>query len=98
MVTYFPVGSSESIQKSTKEYDLEQAALLQKQQLISLAIIAGLHLYGGYIQPLFLQIFLPWSNLLSHQLSRIHLFNKKISRPFAAPSLFAREEKEEKKE
>ncbi|KAJ1506938.1 hypothetical protein HMI56_000368 [Coelomomyces lativittatus] len=63
---------------------------LMKQQMMSILIVSLFHFWGGYVQPLFLQIFISWKTLLFHQLSQIHLFGKSATgdlvRPFVQPN------------
>lgn len=77
---------------SVKEYDLAEVGKQIQQTLVSAGILLAIHSYFGYVQPLFLQSILPWKNLLTLPVVRVHLFGAKpvgdLARPWKAPSPF----------
>ncbi|ORX97925.1 inorganic phosphate transporter [Basidiobolus meristosporus CBS 931.73] len=78
------------------DYDCDEVFKVVKQTFISLCILAFIHLKWGYVQPLFLQTFMPFKSLFESKVFQIHFFNKraegelkrpwKVSSPFGANS------------
>lgn len=77
---------------SVLEYDLAEVGKQMQQTLVSAGILVAIHSYFGYVQPLFLQSILPWKNLLTLPVVRVHLFGAKpvddLARPWKAPNPF----------
>lgn len=77
---------------SVLEYDLAEVGKQIQQTLVSAGILSAIHSYFGYVQPLFLQSILPWKNLLTLPVVRVHLFGCKpvgdLARPWKAPNPF----------
>ncbi len=87
--------SSEEPKKKTMtvmEYDLVEVGKQIQQILVSAGLLMAIHSYFGYAQPLFLQSILPWKNLLTLPIVRIHLFGcaatGDLARPWKAPNPF----------
>ncbi|KAL1915631.1 uncharacterized protein VTP21DRAFT_6390 [Calcarisporiella thermophila] len=76
-----------------EKYDLDEVQKQIKQTLIGLAIIAGIHIYFGTFQPLFLQTVIPVRGFLTSKVAQIHLWGKAaegdLKRPFVAEGPFA---------
>lgn len=74
------------------EYDLAEVGKQIQQILVSAGILMAIHSYFGYAQPLFLQSIMPWKNLLTLPIVRIHLFGCSatgdLARPWKAPNPF----------
>ncbi|ORZ41022.1 inorganic phosphate transporter Pho88 [Catenaria anguillulae PL171] len=75
-----------------KEYDLEQQASLMKQHLTGAVLITAIHLWGGYLQPILLQVFMPWKTFATGPLFSLYYLGKPaegdLKRPFAQQSPF----------
>ena len=94
---------------STVDYDLGKTGEQLQQLVIGSVLLLVLHAWFGFVQPLFLQIILPWKNLLGIHLVQIYVFGWKaegeLKRPFKTPNPLeelmgggAAAEPEEKKE
>jgi len=70
---------------SVMEYDLAEVGKQIQQTLFSAAILLAIHKYFGYSQPLFLQSILPWKNLLTLPVVRIHFWGCKAVADLARP-------------
>lgn len=84
-----PMGSGEPprpVTTTVMEYDRQQVRQLFKGQLMGLAMMAVMHLYFKYSNPLLIQSILPLKSALESNLTKIHLFGKPASgdlqRPF----------------
>lgn len=75
---------------TVKEYDSEQLQKAKRSTMMGVAIMAFMHLYMGYAQPLVIQSILPLISLFTNNLVSIYIFNKaaegSLSRPFAPPA------------
>ncbi|EPX71429.1 pho88 family protein [Schizosaccharomyces octosporus yFS286] len=73
---------------TVKDYDNEQLQKAKKSSMIGVAMMAFMHLYMGYAQPLVLQSILPLIGLFTNQLTSIYILGKaaegSLARPFAA--------------
>lgn len=67
------------------EYDLIEVGKQIQQTLVSAGILMAIHSYFGYAQPLFLQSIMPWKNLLTLPVVRIHAFGGKATGDLARP-------------
>ncbi|KAI9152457.1 phosphate transporter (Pho88) [Blastocladiella emersonii ATCC 22665] len=87
------------VEGTVAEYDQEMVQASLKQHVISLVLMSGLHLYGGYLQPLILQALMPWKALLTAPLFRIHLMGAApegdLARPFPIMSAFGTPKQDE---
>ena len=84
-----PLGSGEPprpVTTTVMEYDKQQLRQLWKTQLMGLAMMAVMHLYFKYSNPLLVQSILPLKGALESNLTKIHLFGKSatgdLQRPF----------------
>ncbi|KAJ3352303.1 hypothetical protein GGF32_003834 [Allomyces javanicus] len=73
-------------------YDLMQHEAMFKQHMMSMGLMGAVHAWGGFVQPLFLQVFLPWKLLWEHNLFQIYIRGKEatgeLARPWPMPSMF----------
>ena len=78
---------------SAPEYDARECAKQMQQVATGTIIMLLLHYYFGLVQPLFLQILLPWKGVVTQPLVQIHLYgfaaSGPLKRPFKTPSPFA---------
>lgn len=87
-------GGSESKMVTTtiKEYDSQQVNSCFKGMIQGIAMMAFMHLYMGYGQPLLLQSILPVKSAFEQNIVQIHVFGKPATgdrkRPFKAASMF----------
>lgn len=84
---------SEKVKYMTvKEYDLEQVDQAIKSIWTGVAMMAFMHLYMKYTNPLFMQCLNPIKGALEHNVTRINLWGAKaegdLQRPFKSPSIF----------
>jgi len=74
------------------KYDLEKLQEFEKQILVGIGLMAVLHLYFNFTQPLWVQTILPMKNALTNNIVRIHLLGTKaegdLQRPFKNASPF----------
>ncbi|EEB06729.1 pho88 family protein [Schizosaccharomyces japonicus yFS275] len=84
--------TGKSVATTVMDYDLEQLGRARKSTIFGIMVMAFMHLYLHYSQPLVLQSILPLITVLTNNLVSIHLFGKpaegSLARPFAVPSLF----------
>jgi hypothetical protein len=77
---------------TVKDYDLQQVQSAVKSVFTSLAMMAVMHLYMKYTNPLVMQSISPVKSALESNIVKIHLFGKPASgdlkRPFKAASMF----------
>lgn len=89
----FSGGESKKVKMTVSEYDVLEARKQLQQIVIGSVIMMALHFYFGMVQPLFLQILLPWKSLITQPLVQIYLFGYQatgpLKRPFKTPSPFA---------
>ena len=68
------------------EYDKQELRKLLKSQFMGLAMMAVMHLYFKYSNPLLVQSVLPLKGALESNLTKIHVFGKSatgdLQRPF----------------
>lgn len=84
-----PVGSSEEgklVTTTIMAYDTQQIKQAMRGQLMGIAMMAFMHLYLRYTNPLCIQSILPFKSALEHNLVKIHLWGQPASgdlkRPF----------------
>lgn len=93
--------SSEALEKNQKEkfnvttvkdYDLKEIDSAIKSIYTGMMMMGFMHLYMGYVNPLFMQIISPVKSALEHNEVKIHVFGKAatgdLKRPFKAQSMF----------
>lgn len=83
----------ELITTTVKEYDLMELKKAAKSALMGVGMMAVMHIYFKFTQPLLVQSILPVKNAFETKLAAIHVFGKPATgdhkRPFkAAPGLF----------
>lgn len=73
------LGSSDEPKKITTtihDYDRREVAKQWKAQLMGLGMMAVMHLYFNFTNPLVVQSILPIKSALEHNLAQIHVFGK----------------------
>jgi hypothetical protein len=91
------MGSTEEpklITTTVHKYDVDQMKALYKAQLMGVAMMAVMHLYFKYTNPLLIQSIIPLKSAFEGNEVKIHLFgqpaNGDMKRPFkAAPGLLS---------
>jgi len=91
------MGSTEEpklVTTTNHQYDLEQMKSLYKAQLMGVGMMAVMHLYFKYTNPLLIQSIIPLKGVFEGNEVKIHLFGKpavgELKRPFkAAPGLMS---------
>lgn len=90
-----PVGSGEEprpVTTTNMDYDKQQLRQLIKGQLMGVGMMAVMHLYFKYTNPLMIQSVIPLKSALEANLVKIHVFGKPatgdLQRPFKAASNF----------
>lgn len=90
-----PMGSSEEprpVTTTNMDYDKQQLRQLIKQQLMGVGMMAVMHLYFKYTNPLLIQSILPIKSALESNLTKIHVFGAQavgdLQRPFKASNSF----------
>lgn len=90
-----PMGSAEEpklVTTTIHSYDLGQVKALYKSQLMGVAMMAFMHLYMKYTNPLLIQSIIPLKGAFEGNLVKIHLFGQPaagdLKRPFKAAAGF----------
>lgn len=90
-----PMGSTEEpklVTTTIKDYDLAQLKTAWRGQLTGVAMMAFMHLYMKYTNPLLIQSIIPVKSLFESNLVKIHLYGQPASgdlkRPFKAAGGF----------
>lgn len=91
------MGSSEEpklVTTTVHAYDLTQLRALYKAQLMGVGMMAVMHGYMKYTNPLLIQSIIPLKGVFEGNLVKIHLFGKpavgELKRPFkAAPGFMS---------
>lgn len=77
---------------TVKEYDLQQVQSAIKGMATGIAMMAFMHLYMKYTNPLLMQSIMPVKSAFEQKIVQIHVFGKAASgdlkRPFAVASMF----------
>lgn len=92
-----PMGSTEEpklVTTTVHAYDLQQLRGMFKSQLMGVGMMAVMHLYMKYTNPLLIQSIIPLKGAFEGNLAKIHLFGHAaegdLKRPFkAAPSFMS---------
>ncbi|KAL2429816.1 SRP-independent targeting protein 3 [Exophiala dermatitidis] len=86
-----PMGSAEEpklVTTTVQEYDQSQLAAAYKAQLMGVAMMAFMHLYLKYTNPLLIQSIIPVKGALESNLVKVHVFGKpavgELKRPWKA--------------
>lgn len=90
-----PMGSGEEpkvVTTNVHSYDLEQVRAAFKGQLTGMAMMAFMHLYLKFTNPLLMQSIIPLKTALEGNLAKVWLFNKpavgELKRPWKAAAGF----------
>lgn len=90
-----PMGTNEEprpVTTTNMEYDKGQLRQLIKGQVMGVGMMAVMHLYMKYTNPLLIQSILPLKSALEANLVKIHVFGKPatgdLQRPFKAGNSF----------
>ncbi|KAI5860386.1 inorganic phosphate transport PHO88 [Durotheca rogersii] len=88
-----PMGSSEEgklVTTTVQAYDSQQLKSSFRSQLMGVAMMAFMHLYLKYTNPLLIQSIIPLKGALESNLVKIHLYGQPASgdlkRPFKQPA------------
>ncbi|QDS70115.1 hypothetical protein FKW77_005289 [Venturia effusa] len=86
-----PMGSTEepkAVTTTIHAYDLQQLKALFKAQVMGVGMMAVMHIYFKYTNPLLIQSIIPLKGALEGNLIKIHLFGQPavgdLKRPFKA--------------
>jgi len=84
-----PMGSTEEgklVTTTVHAYDMGQLKTLLRSQMMGVAIMAAMHLYFKYTNPLIIQSIIPLKSAFEANLAKIHLFGQPatgdLKRPF----------------
>lgn len=87
------MGSAEEpklITTTVHQYDVDQMKSLYKAQAMGVAMMAVMHLYFKYTNPLLIQSIIPLKSAFEGNMVKIHLFGQPavgdMKRPFKAPA------------
>jgi len=90
-----PMGSSEEgklVTTTIHAYDVGQVKQLMRSQMMGVAMMAVMHLYFKYTNPLVIQSIIPLKSALESNMTKIHLWGQPASgdlkRPFKQPAGF----------
>lgn len=90
-----PMGSTEepkAVTTTIHAYDLEQLKALFKAQVMGVGMMAVMHIYFKYTNPLLIQSIIPLKGAFEGNLIKIHLFGQpaigELKRPFKAAAGF----------
>jgi hypothetical protein len=90
-----PVGSSEEgklVTTTVHAYDTQQVRTAFRGQLMGVGMMAFMHLYLKYTNPLLIQSIIPVKSALESNMVKIHLFGQPaagdLKRPFKAAAGF----------
>lgn len=85
---------------TVKEYDLQQIQTSIRGVFSGIAMVAFMHIYMKYTNPLLIQSVLPVKSAFEQNIVKIHVFGQAASgdlkRPFKTPSLFGAAQSEPK--
>ncbi|KAJ9642893.1 phosphate transporter (Pho88) [Coniosporium tulheliwenetii] len=83
-----PMGSAEepkSVITTVYAYDMQQCRALFKSQLMGVGMMAVMHLYFKYTNPLIIQSIIPLKGAFEGNLAKIHLLGKPASGDLKRP-------------
>ncbi|KZM20128.1 phosphate transporter (Pho88) [Ascochyta rabiei] len=90
-----PMGSGEEpkfVATTVKAYDLQQLRALFKGQMMGVGMMAVMHLYMKYSNPLLIQSIIPLKGAFEGNLVKVHLFGQpatgELARPWKAAAGF----------
>jgi hypothetical protein len=92
-----PLGSSEEpklVTTTNYKYDIEQVKSLYKSQLMGVGMMAFMHIYMKYTNPLLIQSIIPLKGAFEGNMVKLYLFGQPatgdLKRPFkAAPGIMS---------
>ncbi|CAO1624060.1 unnamed protein product [Sympodiomycopsis kandeliae] len=80
----------ELVTTTHRDYDLQEVSKAMRGVYMGMAMVAGMHLYFGSVQPLVIQAILPIKNALESKQAQIWIWGKPttgdLKRPFKAPA------------
>ncbi|EKD00324.1 inorganic phosphate transporter pho88 [Trichosporon asahii var. asahii CBS 8904] len=80
-----PDSKDELVTTTVRDYDLAETSKAMKGLFTGMAFMGFLHLYMGYIPPLFVQSITTLKAVLEANETKLHLWNKKADGPLARP-------------
>ncbi|KAF3034304.1 hypothetical protein E8E12_003081 [Didymella heteroderae] len=83
-----PMGSGEEpkfVATTVKAYDLQQLRALFKGQMMGVGMMAFMHLYMKYTNPLLIQSIIPLKGAFEGNLVKVHLFGQPATGELARP-------------
>ncbi|KAF2993970.1 hypothetical protein E8E13_000825 [Curvularia kusanoi] len=83
-----PMGSGEEpkfVATTVKAYDLQQLKALFKGQMMGVGMMAFMHLYMKYTNPLLIQSIIPLKGAFEGNLVKVHLFGQPATGDLARP-------------
>ncbi|KAL1608897.1 phosphate transporter (Pho88) [Nothophoma quercina] len=83
-----PMGSGEEpkfVATTVKAYDLQQLKALFKGQMMGVGMMAFMHLYMKYTNPLLIQSIIPLKGAFEGNLVKVHLFGQPATGELARP-------------
>ncbi|KAF2624002.1 inorganic phosphate transport PHO88 [Macroventuria anomochaeta] len=83
-----PMGSGEEpkfVATTVKAYDLQQLRALFKGQMMGVGMMAVMHLYMKYTNPLLIQSIIPLKGAFEGNLVKVHLFGQPATGELARP-------------
>ncbi|KAF9694852.1 hypothetical protein EKO04_006841 [Ascochyta lentis] len=83
-----PMGSGEEpkfVATTVKAYDLQQLRALFKGQMMGVGMMAVMHLYMKYTNPLLVQSIIPLKGAFEGNLVKVHLFGQPATGDLARP-------------
>lgn len=83
-----PMGSGEEpklVTTTIQEYDSNQVAAQYKQQMMGCAMMAFMHVYMKYTNPLLIQSIIPLKGAFESNLVKVHIFGKPASGELKRP-------------
>jgi hypothetical protein len=86
-----PMGSSEEpklVTTTVHAYDLAQIKTMMRSQMMGVGMMAVMHIYFKYTNPLLIQSIIPLKGAFESNMTKIHLFGQPatgdLKRPFKA--------------
>lgn len=83
-----PMGSGEEpklVTTTIQEYDSNQVAAQYKQQMMGCAMMAFMHIYMKYTNPLLIQSIIPLKGAFESNLVKVHILGKPASGELKRP-------------
>ncbi|RSH85848.1 uncharacterized protein EHS24_004028 [Apiotrichum porosum] len=80
-----PDAKDELVTTTVRDYDLAETGKAMKALFTGMAFMAFLHLYMGYIPPLFVQGITTLKGVLESNEAKLHIWGQKAEGPLARP-------------